>query len=319
MSQTERIKHLAGREYLPMVATIATWAVIVAALGHADAARLLAAVTAIRAVQMLTKLATPPALKRRVKAPREIRRQAKRTALTLQAAALLVAVLLVVLLVEALKDIGQHEVAAFMPFIALGMPARYWRFADVRTASPYSRLALGVSGLAMVLIGWAAGWHAAALGLAFSAREWIAYFTMRWWPRAPREPKVELSEPLKFPEVARYTAVMGRRMLTYRISKSLLAVFGPLGNIAARTGRGLKWHQKVEPYVPHYLSGFILFSGVTWAGAALLALRSGEPAAMIAAAGLLQMGAAAANVVLLWKYLPSPGAEPVPEDDDDDD
>ena len=42
-----------------MAATIATWAVIVAAIGHADTARLLAAVTLIRAVQMLTKLATP--------------------------------------------------------------------------------------------------------------------------------------------------------------------------------------------------------------------------------------------------------------------
>ena len=72
VSRKERIKRLAGREYLPMVATIATWAVIVAALGHADAARLLAAVTAIRAIQMLTKLATPlgletPAPRRREK------------------------------------------------------------------------------------------------------------------------------------------------------------------------------------------------------------------------------------------------------------
>ena len=319
MSRAERIKQLAGREYLPMLATIATWAVIVAALGHADAARLLAAVTAIRAIQLLTKLATPPALKRRRKAPRDIRRQAKRIAITLQAGALLVAVVLVALMAEALKGIGQDKVAAFVPFIALGMPARYWRFADVRTASPYSRLALGTSGLAMVLIGWAAGWPAALLGLVFSAREWIAYFTMRWWPRAPRPTKVELTDPLHFPEVARYTAILGRRLLTYRISKSLLAVFGPLGNIAARTGRGLRWHQKVEPYVPHHLGGFILFSVAAWIGAVVLALRSGEPAAMVGAAGLLQMGAAAANVVLLWKYLPDRGADAIPEDDDDDD
>ena len=119
--------------------------------------------------------------------------------------------------------------------------------------------------------------------------------------------------------MARYTAVLGRRLLTYRISKSLLAVFGPLGNIAARTGRGLKWHQKVDPYVPHHLGGFILFSAVAWAGAVFLALRSGEPAAMLGAAGLLQVGAAAANVVLLWNYLPEPGSEVLPEDDDEDD
>ena len=55
---------------------------------------------------------------------------------------MLVAVVLVALMAEALKDIGQNQVAAFLPFIALGMPARYWRFADLRTTSPYSRLAL---------------------------------------------------------------------------------------------------------------------------------------------------------------------------------
>ena len=319
MSRRRKLKQLAWREYLPMLATIATWAVIVAAIGHADTARLLAAVTAIRAFQLLTKFATPSALKRREKAPRAIRRQARRYAFTLQAGALAVALVLVALLAEALKAIGQAEVASFLPFIALGMPARYWRFADVRTASPYSRLALGTSGLAMVLIGWLAGWDAAALGLAFATREWIAYLAMRWWPYVSPPSKYDIREPLRFAEVARYTAILGRRLLTYRLSKSLLAVFGPLGNVAARTGRGLNLHQKAEPYVPHHFAGFLLFSSSAFAAATFLALRSGEPAAMVGAAGLLQVGCAAANVILVWRYLPTRGGEPLPEDDDDDD
>ena len=319
MSRRRRLTQLAWREYLPMLATIATWAVIVAAIGHADTARLLAAVTAIRAIQLLTKFATPPALKRRAKAPREVRRQAKRFALTLQIGALAVALILVALLAEGLKRIGQGEIAAFLPFIALGMPARYWRFADVRTASPFSRLALGVSGLAMVLIGWGAGWNAAALGLAFSTREWIAYFAMRWWPHVEAPSKFDIREPLHFPEIGRYTAILGRRLLTYRLTKSLLAVFGPLGNVAARTGRGLNLHQKAERYVPHHFGGFLLFSLGAYALAAFLALRSGEPAAMVAAAGLLQVGSAAANVILVWRYLPKRDDEPLPEDEDDDD
>ena len=319
MINLHRLKQLAGREYLPMIATIATWAVIVAGIGTADAARLLAAVTVIRAVQLLTNLSTEIALRRRAGALREIRRRARRFAFNLQAAALVTALLSVALLAEAMKAIEQHQVAAFLPFVALGMPARYLRSVDVRAASPYSRLALAGGGLAMVLLGWAAGWHAAALGLAFGAREWIGYAVLRWWPRAPRRANVVLNEPLRFAEVARYTAVFGRRLLAYRLIKSLLTVFGPIGNAAARTGRELNWHDKLEPYVPHHLGGFILFSLTSMAGAAFLALRSGEPAAMVAAAGLLQIGCTAGNVVLVWRYLPARDSGPLTEYYDDDD
>jgi hypothetical protein len=318
VSKAQKIKRLAGREYLPMVATIAMWAVIVAAIGHADAARLLAAVTMMRAAQMLTKLATPLVLKRRLSAPKEIRRQAKRFALSLQAAAFAITVTLVALLAMAMDMIGQDQIAAMLPFVAIGMPARYLRFADVRTASPYYRLALASSGLVLVSLGWAAGWDAAALGLAFGAREWAAFVVLRWWPREPKLPKTPIDEPLHFPEVARTTAVVGRKMLTYRLSKSLLAPFGPIGNIAARTGRGLKLHRKLEPYIPHHFGGFLLFSLVTSGAAIFLALRSGEPAAMIGAAGLAQISAAATNVLLLWRYLPSRDSEVIEDDDDDD-
>lgn len=318
MSKRRKLKQLAWREYLPLAGTVATWAVIVAAIGHADAARLLAATIAIRAIQFLTKLATSLVLKRRLQAPKPLRRQARRLAFTLQAGALVAALLLVALLMQAMKELGQHQIAAFLPFIALGMPARYLRFADVRTVSPYYRLAAAFGGLAMVLLGWAAGWPAAALGFAFGAREWIAYVALRWWPREPRAPRAPTSDPLHFEEVARYSAILGRRLLTYRLTKSLLTIFGPVGNVAARTGRGLNWHQKLEPYVPHHLGGFILFTAATWGGAAFLALRSGEPAAMVGAAGLLQTGAAAANVVLLWRYLPPRDGEFTIEEDDEE-
>ena len=318
MSKRRKLKQLAWREYLPLAGTVATWAVIVGAIGHADAARLLAATISIRAIQFLTKLATPLVLKRRLQAPKPIRRQARRLAFALQAGALFVALVLVALLVEAMEGIGQHQMAAFLPFIALGMPARYLRLADVRTASPYYRLAAAFGGLAMVLLGWLAGWPTAALAFAFGAREWIAYVALRWWPREPRPPKSPTSDPLRFEEVALYSAVLGRRLLTYRLTKSLLTIFGPVGNVAARTGRGLKWHQKLEPYVPHHLGGFIIFTAATWGGAVFLALRSGEPAAMLGATGLLQVGAAAANVVVLWRYLPLKGAETVLEEEDEE-
>ena len=318
MNKRQRLKQLAWREYLPLGLTIALWAVVVVAIGHADAARLLATTTAVRAILVLTKLATPTALRRRADAPSEILRQARGFAFTIQAGGLVVGLVLVVLLVEAMKAIGQHQIALFLPFVALGMPARYLRLADLRTASPYYRLALAGSGLAVVLFGWAAGWHVAAMGLAFGAREWIAYAALRWWPRSPAPVHVKIAEPLRFREVARNSAIYGRQLLTYRLSKGLLTVFGPFGNVAARTGRGLNWHRKVEPYVPHHLGGFVLFAAATLGGATFLALRSGEPAAMVLAAGLLQIGAASANILLFWRYLPRDGDVTIADDDEDD-
>ena len=261
MTKKKRLKQLAWREYLPLAATAATWSVILLSIGHADAARLLAAVVMVRAVQLCTRLATPMALKLRIQASPAVRRQSQRFAFICQTAALAIALALVALLTEGMKAIDQQKIAAFLPFVALGMPARYWRQADVRTASPYLRLALGVSGLVTVSLAWGLSWPVQLMGLAFGAREWVAYMVLRWWPRPPRIPKQSVNELLHFDEVARYTAILGRRLLTYRLTKSALAVFGPIGNAAARTSRGLNWHSRIEPYMPHHLaaSSFSVF------------------------------------------------------------
>ncbi len=318
MKRKRQIKQLAWREYLPLAATAAMWAVLLLAIGHADAARLLAAVTMVRGTQLLTKCATPISVKRRVKAPREVQRQARWFAFNVQAAALIAGLLLIILLVEAMKAIGQDRIASFLPFMAIGMPARYLRMADIRASSPYFRLALAVGGLAVASIGWAAALPIALLGLVFGARDWIAYVVMRLWPRTPPELRIYRDDRLSFAEIAANSAIYGRRMLTYRLSKVALAVLGPFGNAAARTGRGLNWHKKMEPYVPHHLGGFLLFTAASWAGAVLLALQSGEPAAMVISAGLFQLGAAAANVLLFWRWMPSRDGSVALEDDDDE-
>jgi hypothetical protein len=318
VKKRQRLKRLAWSEYLPLAATAAMWGVVVLVIGHADTARLLAAITMIRAIQNLTKLSTPTALKRRIYAPKSVRRQAKRYALALQLASLAVALIFVALLAEALKLIGQHQIAAYLPYIALGMPARCLRLSDVRTASPYFRMALAGGGFAIAAVAWAAAWPVTLLGLVFGLREWIAYVALRWWPREPEPPKYEISDPLNFEEVARYSAILGRRMLTYRLAKSLLTVFGPFGNAAARTGRGLNFYRRIEPYLPHHFGGFVTFSAVTIGAAIFVAVRSGEPAAMILAAGLLHIGATTANIALLWNYLPSRGSESEAIYDDDE-
>jgi hypothetical protein len=193
------------------------------------------------------------------------------------------------------------------------------RLADIKTASPYFRLALTVSGLLTASVAWAAGWPVTLFALAFGAREWIAYAVLRWWPREPRIPKLIIDQPLKFQEVAQYSVILGRRLLTYRLSKTVLTVFGPFGNAAARTGRGLNWHSKLEPYIPHHLGGFLTFTVGALATTVFLAVRSGEPAAMVVAAGLYQVSGAAMNIVLLWKWLPDRDVDiPLFYDDDDE-
>ncbi len=319
MSRRGQIIQLSLREYLPLLLTIGLWAVIVAVIGHADAVRLLAATVAVRALQMLTRLSTVASLKARIGTARAIRRQAKRFALGVHAGALLINLALVALLVIALKAIGQSQIAAFVPLIAIGLPARMLRRADLRTSSRYFRLALSGGGLVAALAGWAAGLGPMGMALAFGAREWIAYATVRWWPKAAFVPRRTISAPLGLAEIARNTAATGRRLLTYRISKVVLTMFGPAGNVAARTGRGLNWDRRIEPYLPHRLSGFILFAILSAAGAIFLALRVGEPVAMVGAAGLMQLAGATTNVALLWRWLPARDDPDQVVDDDEDD
>jgi len=313
-----RLLQLSLREYLPATATIALWAIIVAAIGHADTARLFAATLMLRAIQMLTRMATAKSIKARVSTPKAIRRQARNFARVVQFVVLVANVAVVAALFVGLRAIGQHQLAFFLPLVAVGMPARILRYSDMRTDSPFFRLALSGGGLVMVAVGWAAGLGAVGLALAFGMREWIAYAVIRYWPKAAHVPEHMITAPLAFAEVARNTAVSGRRLLTYRVTKIVLTVFGPAGNFAARTGRGLGWHGKIEPYLPHRLSGFVLIIAVTVGGAALLILRSGEPAAMIGAAALMQIAGASANIALLWPYLPDREDPGLVEDDDDE-
>jgi hypothetical protein len=102
------------------------------------------------------------------------------------------------------------------------------------------------------------------------------------------------------------------------LTKVALTIFGPVGNFAARTGRGLNWHGKIEPYLPHRLSGFVLIVAITTGIATFLVVRSGEPAAMVVAAGLMQIAGASANIALLWRYLPDRSDPDLVEDDDDE-
>lgn len=310
---------MTSREYLPMAATIAFWAVVALALGHADAARLLAATVFLRAVQMLVQLATIGPLKRRAGAPLEVHRQARTLAIWLQLGSLGGAIIAIAALAALLGVIGQAQIAGLLPLVALGLPARAYRAVDTRATTALFRLVVTGSALAGALIAWAAGMGPAGMALAYASREWVGTALMRLWPSDAPAADNPVEAPLTLREAARETVVTSRRLLTYRLTKNLLTVFGPFGNFAARTGRGLGWHSRLEPYMPHRFSGFVLFALGTGGIAIFLAARSGEPAAMIAAAGLAQLSAIAINVLALWRFLPDRNDPDliVAEDDDD--
>ncbi len=310
---------LTGREYLPMGATIAYWAVAALAIGHADAARLLAATVLLRAGVMLVQLATIGPLKRRIGADQPVWRQSFRVALFAQIGSLGAAVMIVALLAWLLSRIGQEQIAAVLPLVALGLPARAWRAIDPKASNAYFRLFTSISGLAGAALAWGLGLGPAGFALAYAARDWIATLMMRMLPSVDPIAEGSDSAPLGLTEIARQTVITSRRLLTYRLTKNILTIFGPFGNFAARTGRGMGWHSRIEPYMPHRLSGFILFALSTLCGAIFLAMRSGEPAAMIVAAGAFQLSAVALNVILLWRFLPRRDDPNLIVEEDEDD
>ena len=310
---------LTGREYLPMGATIAFWAVAALAVGHADAARLLSATVLLRAAVMLVQLATIGPLKRRIGAEQPVWRQSFRVALFAQLGSLGAAVMIIALLAWLLSSIGQEQIAAVLPVVALGLPARVWRAIDPKATNAFFRLFTSISGLIGAALAWGLGLGPAGFALAYAARDWIATLMMRILPSADPIAEGSDSVPLGLAEIARQTVITSRRLLTYRLTKNILTIFGPFGNFAARTGRGMGWHSRIEPYMPHRLSGFILFALSTFSGAIFLAMRSGEPAAMIVAAGVFQLSAVALNVILLWSFLPRRDDPNLIVEEDEDD
>lgn len=311
---------LTAREYLPMILLIVFWAVTALGIGHADAARLLAATVLMRAPLMLSQMTTLGPLRRRAQAPKGVRRQSRRIAWLVQVSVLGSMLVEVLVLYLGLAAAGQWLVAEMLVVLAIGYPARLYRGLDARASSkvfPLFATSAAVIGAAMA---WWSGFGPVGFALTFALREWIAIVFVRLFGIGnDAEPRQLIDEPLSFAEIARNTVVTSRRRLTYRLTKNILAVFGPFGNFAARTGRGLNLHSRLEPYMPHKRGGFVAFALVAALLAILLTVHSGKPVAMIAGAGAMQLAALALNVLIWWRYLPKRDDGGVLAEDEDDD
>jgi hypothetical protein len=111
--------------------------------------------------------------------------------------------------------------------------------------------------------------------------------------------------------VAGITGRRARHRLIYRVGKGALGVLGPVGNIAARTVRGIGAHRKI---VPNRFTPIALFAAGTTAAAVILPMVLAKPGTLLISAALLRIAAAAGSVLLWWRY-----ADDLPDDDDDDD
>jgi hypothetical protein len=314
----KKAARLTGREYLPMALTLAFWLVVALAIGHADAARLLAASVLLRAPLMLSQMSVGSPLRQRIGAPAAVMRSALGTAALIQAAVLLAVAAQLVLLLWLLWGLGQPLIALLLLYTATGVPARLVRAMIPTIPIRLNRLILAASGLACGGLAFALAPSPEGFALAFGAREWLATLLASWIGPRNTAGAAPIEEPLTLAEVAKHSVVTSRRLLTYRLTKNILTVLGPFGNFAARTGRGFNLHNRLERHVPHKRGGFVAFALLTAVIAALLIWKSGEPLAMIGAAGAVQLSALAINVLLWWRFLPVRDDPTLRVDEDDD-
>jgi hypothetical protein len=195
----------------------------------------------------------------------------------------------------------------------LGLPVRHFGAAASGRRAGVFRAALSWSGLILAIGALAGdlGWIGFALVLAI--REWVA-LAVSLIPalRRSADPNVTPVEtPLTWREVVAITGRKARHRLAYRIGKSVLGIFGPFGNIAARTARGMGAHRRVAPNSIVPVAAVAV--GATAAGL-IVPVVLAKPATLLISATLLRVAAAAGNVLLWWRF-----ADQLPDDDDDDD
>jgi hypothetical protein len=313
------VQRLAVREYIPLASLLLTWFLIGIAIGHADTVRLIGANALVQGTRSFCSLELMKVLARRSTAADAVWRESRRLALKIDLAALAACAAVAAALV-ALLTLREMAVAAGMvAIVAFSMPARhpFGLLVARRNRDVTWRLGVAVTAATGAAIVFAFGlpWQAAALVIAL--RDWggwaaTALFAGRHVPVQNATP-----EPLTFAEAAGQTEATARRQLSYRLMKTMFAmVLGPVGNIAARTGRSAgRLDSKLSRLVPRNRVGFTIFTGTCAAVALVLVLVSREPLMFLTAAAFARLAALGGSAILWWKYK----AAPDEGDDDDDD
>ena len=316
MSFKHRLISLTRREYLPMAGSGAMWGLILAAVGPADMWRLLAALTLVRSVQLLTRMPTLPALRRRSQAPSKVVRKSAKRARLIQLGSLIAGIAVLAVVLIGIAAAGQQRWAMMIALISVGYPARNLLQAETRTNERVFRIVVQWFGAALLLPAHLFDWGPAEIAFVIGLREWVAGLASLIWKRGDDASAVQNAAPLTATEVAAVTVLRARRAFTYRVSKALLALFMPGAGFLARTGRGLNLHSRLEKLLPKYRPGFIAAAAGPALAAAAIIIWFPRPALLLSAAMLARVGAAAGSVLLWWPYLEH--ADYYDEDEDED-
>ena len=312
-------KRLVLREYLPLGSWVLGWFMIGLAVGHADAVRLLAANAFVQAIRHVCTVEAMQVFSLRSRADKTSFKQARRAAIRFELGGLAACALATVIIVALLSSRGLHEAAGMVAIVAASIPARTPAALLVAHRKRLPRWRIGsavtfVIGSAVVL---AFGLHWAAAAVVLALREWgglvaTLIFAPERWPTDRA-----VNTPLTFGEAARRTEAAARQKLSYRLISSVASlVFGPFGNLAARTGREVgKLDSRLARLVPRSKSGFILFTIGTAGAAAFFLIVSREPSTLLAAGAFTRLAASGAAVLLWWRHA---GEAPEEENLDED-
>lgn len=305
MTFRQRLVGLVGREYIPLAATTLAWAATAAHYGTADTARLFGATVLVPGVRALTALDVGSSLVRRLRAPTQVYQQAARLVMRLQGLSFLSAAVFLALAVLLLDATGHREAALFAILIGIGLPSRYLSTAGVgRRRNDVYKSSLALSGLAMVGLAVAADLPVYVVALAWGLREWIALaIVLLPWPQPSAAEIPPLAHHLSWQELASVTAARSKRRLSHQLGKRFLSMFlGPFGSIIARTMRDFGADKRLSRYIPHSFIGMLLAAvGAIVAGVIMIAVST-EPAAFVAGASLLRIGAVAGSLVIWWRW-----------------
>ena len=316
MSLKQRLISLTQREYLPMAGSAAMWASALAAVGPANFWRLLAALTIVRSVQLLTRMPTLTVLRRRSKAPAKIVRKSARRAVRIQLGSLGAGLAVMAAVLAGIMAAGQPEWAVMIGLMAVGYPTRNLLQSQPHCNEQLFRVVLQWIGAALLVPAHFLHWGVAEIAFVMGLREWLAGWVALIWTRPSALDSVQSNTPITAAEVAAITVLSARRAFTYRVSKALLALFLPGSGFLARTGRGLNLHNRLERLVPEYRPGFFAVFMGTIAAASAILIWLPKPVLLLTASMLARVGAAAGSVLLWWPYLEHANRDAEDEEDD---
>jgi len=311
-------KHLALREYVPLVSFLLAWFLIGFSVGHADVTRLIAANAFAQAARALCTVDAAYALAQRRASTRAVWRTSFGAAFRINLVSLALSAAFLAGLALLVASRGMPKAAAMIAVMILALPARLpgTLFVARRERATLWRIGSSVVAVAGAALVFAFHWSWLAAAVVIALRDWGGLAAVALFARKRSFKGEPPEEALTFAEAATQTEASARRRLGYRLLRTLFGVLGPVGNVAARTARQAgRLDQRIARLMPHSRAGFALFTAGTGTASAVLLLVSREPSTLLASSALASMAASGAAALMWWGYRDFGAA--IDEDDED--